>query len=117
MSHVHTIIVLSTDISALCSFYVKALDLPAPNRFGDDHLGIRLESGIYFGFDEVPSATPSRTVSLWFSTPSIFATYEQCLSLGAVAEYAPRKMPWGDEIASLLDPHGNRFGLRQDTEA
>jgi predicted enzyme related to lactoylglutathione lyase len=113
VTSIHTIIVLSPDIESLCDFYVRALKLPAPSRFGKDHLGIRLDNGVYLGFDEEPGVQPSRTVSLWFDSPNIHTTHKRCIQLGATSENAPRRMPWGDEIASLLDPDGNRFGLRQ----
>jgi uncharacterized glyoxalase superfamily protein PhnB len=113
VANIHTIILLSANISALSAFYVRAIGLPNPTPFGDDHLGIRLEGGLYLGFDQVEAAAPTGTISLWFDVDNLRARFTRCLELGATSEYEPRRMPWGDEIASLRDPDGNRFGLRQ----
>ncbi|MGD8456382.1 MAG: VOC family protein [Anaerolineales bacterium] len=109
-----TIIITSTDIESLASFYQRAFDLPEPNRQGDDHIGFPL-GDIYFGFDRVeqPHQEYPGPVSLWFRVDDLSAAFDHCVEIGAKVKYPPSKKPWGDTLAALYDPDGNLIGLAQ----
>jgi len=111
---VDTIIITSTDIEGLASFYQKGFDLPEPNRQGDDHLGFPM-GGVYLGFDRAeqsPQEYPG-AISLWFRVDDLAAAFDRFVEIGAGVKYPPTEKPWGDTLAALYDPDGNLFGLAQ----
>ena len=109
-----TIIITSTDIASLASFYQKAFDLPEPNRQGDDHLGFPF-GDIYLGFDRAGEAHREYPgpVSLWFRVDDLSAAFDHFVEIGAKVKYPPTEKPWGDTLAALYDPDGNLIGLAQ----
>lgn len=113
----HTAIVRTSNLEALARFYGRGLGLGEPQAEGDDHLGYPLANA-YLGFDHVPSEVkPGEAVSLWFEVEDIQATFEAFLALGAQVRYPPTRHAWGAVLASMYDPEGNLFGLKQrDTD-
>lgn len=109
----HTAIVRTPNLEALARFYGQGLGLGEPEAEGEDHLGYPLANA-YLGFDLVPSEVePGEAVSLWFDVEDIQATFEAFLALGARVRYPPTRHPWGAVLASMYDPDGNLFGLKQ----
>ena len=98
----------------LADFYRKDLDLPDPEPFGEDHLGIQLE-GLHLGFDRVEGSSKPSTggVSLWFGVSDLDASYGRLVQRGAGLRYPPEEKPFGDRLASVYDPDGNIIGLVQ----
>ena len=109
-----TIIITSTDIETLASFYQKGFDLPDPSRQGDNHLGFQL-GGIYLGFDRAEQAHHEYPgpISLWFRVDDLVAAFDHFIEIGARIKYPPTEKPWGDTLAALYDPDGNLIGLAQ----
>ncbi len=105
-------IIFTSQHRALADFYCGALDLPEPEAFGDDHLGIQLEH-FYLGFDESEASEGHRAggVSLWFAVPDLDASFARFVELGADVRCPPEVKPFGDRLASVYDPDGNIIGL------
>ena len=110
----HTVIIDTSNISELASFYARGLGLPEPSPTGDNHLGFDLPN-LYFGFDLVPEAGSERpgATSLWFEVSDLQATYQHLLSLGATDKYPPTQKPWSAVLAAAYDPDGTVLGLAQ----
>ncbi|MFQ5942712.1 MAG: VOC family protein [Anaerolineales bacterium] len=98
----------------LAEFYRASLELPDPEPFGDDHLGIQLE-GLYLGFDQIedPGEPSTGGVSIWFGVPDLDASFARFVQLGAKVRYSPEEKPFGERLASVYDPDGNIIGLVQ----
>ena len=111
---VDTVIIFTSQHQLLADFYCEALDLPAPEAFGDDHLGIQLE-GLYLGFDRTddPGEPSTGGVSLWFGVPDLETSFNKLVHMGAEVRYPPEEKPFGDRLASVYDPDGNIIGLVQ----
>ena len=108
-----TVIIQSSRIETLASFYRRGFDLGSPRATGEDHLGFDLEN-LYFGFDQVEGPPEhSEAVSFWFEVADIQAVFDRFVSLGAEIKYPPSEKPWGGYLAALYDPDGNLFGLSQ----
>lgn len=116
MTHalLHTVIIFSTNIQRLATFYSEGLDLSSPLPEGERHLGFRLPN-TYLGFDLVDeqSATYPGAVTLWLEVDDVDATYKRLLQLGATSRCGPTLHPWGALLASVLDLDGNLIGLAQ----
>jgi lactoylglutathione lyase len=107
-----TAIVFSPAYEALAAWYRAVLDLPEPTRL-PGHVGYDLPS-LYLGFDEgTGDVPPSSTVTLWFRVDDVDTAFQRALSAGAGEVCPPVDKPWGDRLASVTDPDGNRFGLAQ----
>lgn len=109
-----TVIIRTTRIRELADFYQKGLQLEKPVPYGDDHLGIQLP-GTYLGFDQAEEDRSRHhgAVSLWFRVDDIEDTFQRFNEMGAKVNYPPTKKPFGDILASVLDPDGNIVGLAQ----
>ncbi|MFN2187224.1 MAG: VOC family protein [Candidatus Promineifilaceae bacterium] len=108
-----TVIIQSSQIEALASFYGSGFALGSPEITGDDHLGFTL-SNLYFGFDQVETApAPTESISIWFEVHDIQAVFERFVGLGAKVKYPPTEKPWGVCLAALYDLDENLFGLSQ----
>jgi uncharacterized glyoxalase superfamily protein PhnB len=108
---VDTVIVFCGDGEALAGFYRKAFDLPEPHR-SPGHIGFSLPS-LYLGFDTVDDPADPGPVSLWWRVDDVDAAFERLVTMGCPVLYEPVTKPWGDRLASVLDPDGNRIGLSQ----
>jgi predicted enzyme related to lactoylglutathione lyase len=108
-----TVIIQTSRIKELASFYDQGLNLGEALSTGDDHLGFKL-SNLYFGFDQVEGGPkPTETVSVWFEVGDIQRSFARFTTLGARVKYKPSRKPWGGFLAALYDPDGNLFGLSQ----
>lgn len=107
-----TVIIVTTRMEELAEFYRIGLDLPPPQKFGDDHTGFQLP-GVYIGFDQVESPVNPGPVSLWFAVDDLEIVFEQFVKKGAKIKLLPVKKPWGDVLAAVFDPDGNVVGLVQ----
>ncbi|MGD2248816.1 MAG: VOC family protein [Candidatus Methanofastidiosia archaeon] len=107
-----TVIILTTRMEKLAEFYRTGLNLPPPQKYGDDHTGFQLSS-VYIGFDQVETAANPGPVSLWFAVDDLEAVFKQFVEKGAKIKVFPVKKPWGDVLAAVFDPDGNVVGLVQ----
>ncbi|MDX1689713.1 MAG: VOC family protein [Acidimicrobiia bacterium] len=108
---VDTVIVFSEHAEDLAAFYRNAFDLPRPQR-SPAHVGFALPS-LYLGFDSVDDAPSPGPVSLWWRVDNVDSAFDRLVALGCPVVYAPVDKPWGDRVAAVLDPDGNRIGLSQ----
>jgi predicted enzyme related to lactoylglutathione lyase len=107
-----TVIIATTRMGTLAEFYAAGLGTEAFEEFGPNHAGLKI-GDVYFGFDEVEDAPPPGPVSVWFSVDDLDATFARFVDLGAGVRQEPTEKPWGDRIASVVDPDGNLVGLAQ----
>ena len=108
-----TVIIQTSRIKELASFYGQGLELGEARSTGDDHLGFNL-SNLYFGLDQVEEAPePAEAVSVWFEVGDLQSTFARFGTLGARVKYPPSRKPWGGFLAALYDLDGNLFGLSQ----
>ena len=108
-----TVIIHTSRMKELASFYGRGLGLGEARPAGEDHLGFQLPN-LYLGFDQVEDAPdPTGTISLWFDVDDIQVAFERFGSLAARVKYPPSRKPWGGCLAALYDPDGNLFGLSQ----
>jgi len=109
----HTVIIQTSKMEELATFYGRGLDFGDPIRTGENHLGFPLPN-VYLGFDLVPNPPePTGVVSIWFEVDLLDDVFHRFKSLGAEIKYPPKVMPWGATLAALYDPDGNLFGLTQ----
>jgi uncharacterized glyoxalase superfamily protein PhnB len=113
VTELRTVIVYTTRMEELADWYRRALDLGEWEE-APGHRGQRV-GPVYLGFDRVddPAGSPPSAVTLWFTVDDVEATFERMASMGAEVRYPPTEKPWGDTLASLLDPDGNVIGLAQ----
>jgi PhnB protein len=43
--------------------------------------------------------------------PDVDASYKRALGLGGRSLGAPEDMPWGDRVAGIGDPYGNKWWI------
>ena len=109
---IDTAIVFTNQMRALAEFYAAGLNLPDPLD-AEGHVGFQVGE-VYLGFDQVDRATAGGSaVTLWFRVDDLDATFAAFVDLGARVVYPPVVKPWGDRLAAVLDPDGNRVGLSQ----
>jgi len=110
----NSVMIGTTQLKALASFYEKVLDKPADmadaeNGFvgwqvGDTFMGI-LEHSEMKGSSKEPGR-----VMINFETPQVKEEFDRIKALGAVVIKAPYSIE-GGLIATLADPDGNYFQL------
>jgi len=114
MTRCDTIIYFTPRMTELATFYRDGLQLGKPQGHGGNHLGFRLDNGVYLGFDQVDEAQwGSGGPTVWFDVDDLQATFDRFLALGAGVRYPPELKAMGDVLASLEDLDGNGFGLVQ----
>lgn len=106
-----TVIIFTTRMEELASFYQQALDLGEFN-LSPGHMG--LQAGpVYLGFDQVEEQKSGGGTTLWFTVDDINETFNRLLSMQAPVRYPPTRKPWGGYLAALYDLDGNMIGLSQ----
>jgi predicted enzyme related to lactoylglutathione lyase len=112
----HTLIIQTSKMEEMATFYGGGLKLGEPVPTGGNHLGFQLPNA-YLGFDNVEEAPePSGVISLWFEVDDLDETFQRFKEMGAEIKYPPTSKPWGAILAALYDPDGNLFGLTLRTE-
>ena len=108
------IILYSTDIRVISSFYQKALGLGDATRQDQRHIGFQL-SGLYLGFEysDVASIRGSLGFTPWFTVEDLFTVFARCKQLGAKVRMEPERKERGAILAALVDPQGHVFGIHQ----
>ncbi len=109
-AYLDTVIIFTADGERLAAWYRRSLGLGEPER-APGHIGFQV-GAVYLGIDEVAEPPPgAAAVSLWFRVDDVDASFARFVAEGAEVIYAPVDKPWGDRLAALRDPDGNRIGL------
>ncbi len=109
---IDTAIVFTDRMRELADFYASALELTAPSEL-PGHIGYQVGQ-VYLGFDQVDQSNRDESaVTLWFRVDDLDAVFARFEAMGAAVVYPPVDKPWGDRLAAVLDPDGNRIGLSQ----
>jgi PhnB protein len=116
----HTITAqLSIDGAAKAiEFYKKALGAEEIDRALDPsgakvwHAALRIGDSMLFVNDVFPEmgGTHSHS-SLWLYVPDVDASFQRAVEAGAKAENPPADMFWGDRMAHVSDPFGQKWAL------
>ncbi len=112
-TQLQTIVIRTTRMADLASWYADALGLGEWECL-PGHMGQRV-GAMYFGLDQVDDiegTTPS-AVTCWFHVDDLEGTFARLEAAGTPVRQRPTKKPWGDTLASVLDPDGNIVGLAQ----
>jgi len=112
------------DVLASVAFYQRAFGLLV--RFSDDSLGYtELETGgpplalashslgAMLMADGYARAAAPAGVEIAFLTSNVPESFGRALAAGASPLAAPKRMPWGPEVAYLRAPDGTMIGLSE----
>lgn len=72
-------------------------------RYGPSSLGIAAEPA-----DESPPSTPTTRFALWIYVDDCDAAIQRLRAAGAQVTEQPADQPWGERMATVADPDGNR---------
>jgi len=106
-------IVSTTDLPRALAFYRDGLGCEVTYQFPDHgepvYLSLRLgETSIGLGAD--PDAEPaSNRFALWVYADDCDQAVERLVAHGAQVREEPADQPWGERVAQLTDPDGNRL--------
>jgi PhnB protein len=99
-------------------FYVKAFGAEVENKAPDPsgkkvwHAALRIGDSMLFVNDVFPEmgGSPSHT-GLWLYVKDVDASYKRATDAGAKATNPPADMFWGDRMAHVVDPFGQKWTL------
>src|SRR5215212_3502142 len=99
-------------------FYKEAFGAEEIDRASDPsgqkiwHAAIRIGDSMLFVNDVFPDmgVAPSQS-SLWLYVPDTDASFKRAVEAGAVARMPPGDMFWGDRMASVADPFGQKWTI------
>jgi PhnB protein len=99
-------------------FYKKALGAeeiassPDPSGAKIWHAALRIGDSMIFVNDVFPEmgGEHSRS-SLWLYVPDVDASYQRAVDAGAKGTNPPADMFWGDRMAHVVDPFGQKWAL------
>jgi len=99
-------------------FYKKAFGAEEIDRSPDPsgqkiwHAAIRIGDSIIFVNDVFPDMGGSQSQSsLWLYVPDTDAAFKRAVEAGAVARMPPGDMFWGDRMAAVADPFGQKWSI------
>lgn len=115
--------ILSTaDLEALVAFYSAALDGEEMYRFPDEgepaYVALRV-AGSELGIardPDAPGPDASQRQSLWVYADDCDAATARLADAGATVITPPEDMPWGERVADLADPDGNRLHVARQPD-
>jgi PhnB protein len=104
--------------SQAIEFYKKAFGAEEIDRAPDPsgqkiwHAAIRIGDSILFINDVFPDmgGAPSQS-SLWLYVPDTDAWFKRAVDAGAKPTMPPADMFWGDRMAHVLDPFGQKWAI------
>ena len=99
-------------------FYTKAFGAEVVDRAPDPsgqkiwHASLRIGDSMLFVNDVFPDmgGSPSHT-SLWLYVPDVDAWFKRAVDAGAKPTNPPMDMFWGDRMAHVIDPFGQKWAL------
>ena len=68
------------------------------------------EFGPLAEWNKTPTSAPP-PATLYLYMPDVDGSYKRALSLGARSLDPPADMPWGDRVAGISDPYGNKWWI------
>jgi PhnB protein len=116
----HTITAqLSIEGAALAiEFYKKAFGAEELDRSADPsgakiwHASIRIGDSVLFVNDVFPEMGGEHSRSgLWLYVPDVDASFQRAVEAGAKGTQPPADMFWGDRMAHVVDPFGQKWAL------
>jgi lactoylglutathione lyase len=106
-------ILTSADLPAALGFYRDRLGATVTYQFPPEgepgYVGLRLGSS-HFGIGGPDGAGPTTNdrIMLWVYTVDCDAAVARLRSTGVPVVEEPADQPWGERMATVLDPDGNR---------
>ncbi|MCL2777490.1 MAG: VOC family protein [Polyangiaceae bacterium] len=100
------------------AFYVEAFDAKElevaldPSGQKVWHAALRVGNAMLFVNDAIPEmgAGPT-TSSMWLYVPDTDAAFERAVNAGATPSMQPADMFWGDRMAQVTDPFGQKWTI------
>jgi predicted enzyme related to lactoylglutathione lyase len=110
--------IITRDLESLVSFYTEVFGAEEAERFPEEgpvfFLGLRIgDSHLGFVADEkVDTSAPARLL-LSIDVENVDKLLERVEALGGKVLGPPNDMSWGQRVAHVQDPDGNRVNLTQ----
>lgn len=101
----------TTDLKRAARFYVERLGFEERYRFPEGEAAEFVLVGLEtfeLGLTKSRKVTPPGRVALWLYTEDVDAEIEQLHEAGVEVVKEPEDMEWGERMASVLDPDGNK---------
>jgi uncharacterized protein len=104
--------ILSKSPDETAHFYSQLFGwkIDANNSMGYRQIHTGTEHGIHGGIWPAPPQAPN-FVQFFVAVPDVASWVKKAESLGAMVLIPPTKLPEGDEMAVLHDPHGMSFAI------
>lgn len=106
--------ILSTpDLARALSFYRDLLGATVTYQFPADgepgYVGLAL-GGSHLGITQQtePGEAANDRITLWVYANNCDAAFERLLEAGVQVVHEPMDQPWGERMATIVDPDGNR---------
>jgi PhnB protein len=99
-------------------FYAEAFGAKVVDRAPDPtgqkvwHASLRVGDSMLFVNDVFPEmgGSPSQS-SLWLYVADVDAAFKRAVAAGATPTHPPSDMFWGDRMAHVIDPFGQKWAL------
>ncbi|MEV1329001.1 VOC family protein [Micromonospora costi] len=106
-------ILTTADLAAALRFYGKLLGGTVTYRFPEEgepaYVSLRLGAGhLGIGRQEEPGTLTNDRVTLWVYVADCAAAVERLRAAGVPVVAEPAAQPWGERMAVVRDPDGNR---------
>jgi PhnB protein len=98
---------------------VEVMRAPDPSGQKIWHAMLRIGDSIVFVNDVFPEMDPNAKqsdASLWLYVPDVDASFKRAVDAGAKASMPPGDMFWGDRMAHVIDPFGQKWALATHTK-
>jgi PhnB protein len=100
------------------SFYVEAFGAEVVDKAIDPsgtkvwHASLRIGTSMLFVNDVFPDmgGSPSQS-SLWLYVSDVDASFKRAVAAGAKGAMPPNDMFWGDRMAQVIDPFGQKWAI------
>ena len=112
-------IIVTADVERLIRFYTRLLDAKETERFPEDgplfYVGLRVgDSDLGLTADASIADAPAGRILLSIDVPDVDALLGKVAELGGSAPGPSNDMPWGQRVAHIEDPDGNKVNLTQN---
>jgi PhnB protein len=98
---------------------VEVMRAPDPSGQKIWHAMLRIGDSIVFVNDVFPEMDPNAKqsdASLWLYVPDVDASFKRAVDAGAKASMPPGDKFWGDRMAHVIDPFGQKWALATHTK-
>jgi uncharacterized glyoxalase superfamily protein PhnB len=100
------------------AFYERAFGAEVLDKAKDPsgakvwHAALRIGSSMLFVNDVFPEMGGAESQSsLWLYVPDVDASFKRAVDAGAKATTPPTDMFWGDRMAHVIDPFGQKWAI------